>query len=265
MRYFIKLSAILIATVFFINTAHAEQYKLLIQPILSKQRTETFYKPLADYLSEATGHDIKVVGMSNFLAYWNAMRKGDEYQLILDAAHFTDFRIKRNNYNVLVKVYDTVTYSLVTSEDDLLFDPEELNGKTIATVTSPSLGGVRLFELYDNPLRQPIIRETTNFVDALRLLKEKKTFAALVPTPLINGDTTVNTMLTTDPVPHMALSASSSVDEITQRKITQALLSAGDTPEGLDLLQRLNLKGFEATDASTYDGHSELLADVFGY
>lgn len=265
MRYFIKLSVTLIAAVFFINTAHADQYKLLIQPILSKQRTETFYKPLADYLSQVTGHDIKVVGMSNFLAYWNAMRKGNDYQLILDAAHFTDFRIKRNNYTVLVKVNDTVTYSLITGEDDLLFDPEELTSKTIATVTSPSLGGVRLYQLFDNPLRQPIIRETTNFIDALKLLKEKKAFAALVPTPLINGDATVNTVLTTDPVPHMALSASSSVDALTQEKIKLALLKMGETPEGLDLLQQLNLKGFEAASSETYDGQIELLAEVFGY
>ena len=82
---------------------------------------------------------------------------------------------------------------------------------------------------------------------------------------MINGDATVNTVLTTEPVPHMALSASPSVDALTQEKIKQALLKMGETPEGLDLLQQLNLKGFEAASSETYDGQIELLAEVFGY
>lgn len=244
---------------------HAAEYRMIVQPILPAQHLIEAYRPLAHYLSAATGHEIEVVATTNFLAYWEAMRRGDRYDLLLDAAHFTDYRVKRLGYSVLAKLPDTVSYTLVTREDTLLFDAEEMIGQTLATVPSPSLGGVRLSQLYPNPSRQPAIIEVADFEAALQRVLSGEATAALVPSPLISGDTRFNTVMTTEPIPHMALSVSARVDARTRAAIREALVAARHTPEGQQLLRALNLAGFEPAEAELYDGYAPLLEEMWGY
>lgn len=242
----------------------AAELRLGIQPVLPPSELQAAYQPLADYLARATGSKVVIEPAGNFLAYWERMRRGS-YDLVLDAAHFTDFRVKRLGYHVLAKLPDTVSYALVTGEDVLLFDAQEMIGKTLATVPSPSLGGVRLSQMYPNPLRQPVIVETSNFQDALDKVKQGKAVGALVPTRLVSGRLDLNTVLTTRPVPHMGLSAAKGVSPAVRGAIRKALLSARDTPEGRRMLTAVQLEGFEPATAATYDGYARLLEGVWGY
>jgi hypothetical protein len=243
----------------------AEEYTLFVQPVQSQEQTQRAFKPLTDYLSARTGQKFKVETTLNFVTYWSRMRKQDGFDLVLDAAHFTDYRIKKLGFQVLVKLPDTVSYSLVTNESLLLFDAEELIGKKVATAPSPSLGGVRLAQLYPNTLRQPVSVPTNNFADALTRVRSKAIDGALVPTPLVSGDSTVNTVMTTEPVPHMGLSASKKVPAELRNKIRKALLDAHTTPDGQAMLQKINIQRFNPANAKQYDGYASLLEDVWGY
>ncbi len=256
------LIAMLLCAVSVASTA--AELHLGIQPILPAAQMRAAYQPLADYLGAATGSRVVIDPASNFLTYWENMRRG-KYDLVLDAAHFTDFRIKRLGYTVLAKLPDTVSYALVTGEDVLLFDAQEMIGKTLATVPSPSLGGVRLSQLYPNPLRQPVIVETSNFEDALEKVRQGKAVGALVPTRLVSGRVDLNTVLTTEPVPHMGMSAAKDVAPALRTALRQALLSARDTPAGQRMLQAVRLEGFEPATAATYNGYAKLLDGVWGY
>lgn len=247
------------------NTANAKTYFLAVQPIFSKERTISTYQPLAIYLSKATGHDIKIHASNNYVAHWEELRKNQAYDLALDAAHFTSYRTTKLKYTVLAKITDTVSFSLISNEDTAYFDAEELIAKRIATPASPSIGAVRLLSMYPNISRQPIFISTNNFPDSLKMLKSNKVDAALIPTPLISGDSSVNTILVTEPVPHMAISASNRVDKATKDKIRTALLNANSTEEGKILLNELNLPGFEKATNKTYKGYIDLLSDVWGY
>ncbi len=258
------LSAILMSLCV-VLPASADKLQLAIQPILSKSQTEAAYKPLADYLSKVTGHTITVKASFTFLDYWEDMRKNNGFDLVLDAAHFTDYRVQKMGYTVLVKVKDTVSYSLASHEDQLVFDPEELIGKKIAIIPSPSLGGVRLAEMFPNPLRQPRIVGTNNSTEALKKLRDKKVDAILIPTPMTRGVNSINIISTTQPVPHIALSASPKVDLTTQRAIRKALLDAPKTPAGEAMLKAINLGGFEKASNTTYKGYARLLQGVWGY
>ena len=245
--------------------ASSKELYLAIQPIMPKQELETFYQPLASFLSDATGHEVRINAHHNFVSYWEAMRKRTHFDLVLDPAHFTAYRINKFNYDVLVKIKDTLSFSLVTYEDVLLFDTTELIGKQIATPSSPSLGGVQLARMFPNPLRQPRVVNTDTFRDALIKLQEGDVTAALVPTPIISGNTSVNTVDTTEPTPHLALSVAASVDTNTRQRIQEALLSLEETADGRALLQKLNLSGFEKASNAQYKPFAFLLQDVWGY
>ena len=247
------------------NPVSSKELYLAIQPIMPKQQLETFYQPLARFLSDATGHNIRIHAHHNFVSYWEAMRKRTRFDLVLDPAHFTAYRINKFQYDVLAKIRDTLSFSLVTYEDVLLFDTTELIGKQVATPSSPSMSGVQLARLFPNPLRQPRVVNTDTFSDALIKLQEGRVTAALVPTPVISGNTSVNTVVTTPPTPHLAFSASAAVDAITRQRIQKALLTLHETPDGQALLQRLNLSGFEKATNAQYKPFASLLQDVWGY
>lgn len=242
----------------------ADTYSFIVQPFLTSAETKKVYAPLAKYLSEATGHTIQLKTSPNFLAYWQTMKKGG-YDLVLDAAHLTDYRAAKMNYKVLAKVLDVVSLSLVTGEDVFIFEPGELVGKRIASLASPSRGALVLDEFFPNPIRQPILVEVTNAQEAVQKVLDKKASGAIIPSPLVGGFPQLNLVKTTDQWPHIALSASSKVPAEVAKKIQDAMVNASKTPEGQKMLEEVNLPGFELADAKRYKGFSDLLKGVWGY
>jgi hypothetical protein len=267
-----NLSSVLFLFVF-LSTAigysansQAAEYSLAIQPILPQEELKKSYQPLADYLSQVTGHTITITTQRNFLFYWTKMRKGKKgFDLVLDAAHFTDYRIKAQGYTVLAKLPYTVSFSIVTSEDSFIMDEEELIGLRIATMPSPSLGSLRLEELFTNPMRIPVYIWETNTTIAVDKLISGEIDAAIIPTRLASTYDNLNLVLTTEPVPHMGLSASPTVPADVVEKIRQALVNAHTTDQGKKMLAALKIDNFEPATSETYDGYSDLLKEVFGY
>ena len=262
-----RITALLFTVfLFFSSTSFAAEYSLAIQPILSQKELKENFQPLADYLSKTTGHTISISTQRNFLFYWTKMRKKKAgFDLVLDAAHFTDYRAKTQGYTVLAKLPDTVSFSIVTSEDNFILDVEELIGLRVATMPSPSLGSLRLEELFTNPMRIPHYVWETNTTIAIEELTAGNIDAAIIPTRLASTYDNLNVVMTTDPVPHMALSASPDIPADLVEKIRNALVNAHLHPDGKNLLASLKIDNFEAANNSTYDGYAYLLQEVFGY
>ncbi len=246
-------------------TALAENYFLAVQPVLPPDEIAKNYKPLVKYLSKKTGHIFTVKSYRNFLTYWARMQKAKDMHFILDAAHFTDYRVKRKDYRVLVKFPDTVSFTVVTGEDNLVFDMDELISKRIATMASPGMGAVRLNSMFPNPVRLPFFIEANNAVDAVNKLLDGNVDAAIIPSPLVGNYESLNTVTSTEPVPHMALSASPEVPDEVALAVKQALLEAKDTPDGKMMLEAMNIEYFEEANANMYAGYADLLDGVFGY
>jgi len=244
----------------------AAEYFLAVQPILPEKELKKSYQPLADYLSAETGHTITISTERNFLFYWTKMRKKEKgFDLVLDAAHFTDYRIKKQGYTVLAKLPDTVSFSIVSSEDNFILDVEELIGLRVATMPSPSLGALRLEELFTNPMRIPTYIWEINTTVAVEKILNGELDAAIIPTRLASTYNNLNIVMTTEPVPHMGLSTSPNVPAEVRETIRQALLSADKTEAGKAMLGELKIDKFDPASSETYDGYSDLLKDVFGY
>ncbi len=245
--------------------AGAQELSLVVQPIQSPEATRQAFEPLAEYLSDASGHDVRLVTARNFVAYWETMKKGDTYDLVLDAAHLTDYRIKRMGYTPLAKVASVVSFALVTHEDNPIFEPKELIGKPVAAQASPSIGAVRLAEMFPSPLRQPVIVRVNNAGEAARKVRDGEAAGALIPSPMVGAFSYLYTVQTTPQIPHMALSASPRVPEDAQRAIRDALINAGNSRGGRQLLDHLRFQGFEPASPEIYEGYARLLQGVYGY
>ena len=245
----------------FSSQSFAEEYSFIVQPIMTPEKTKKIYKPLAEYLSKQTGHNIKIVTERNFLTYWYKMKKG-KYDLILDAAHFTDFRIDHLNYSVLAKIPNTVSFSLITNSKNMVFDQSELIGKTLATLPPPTIGAANLHKIFPSATRQPVIITTKSVEEAIKAVQSGKYYSALVPTPLINNVKGLHVVTTTEPIPHMAVSSSDKINTELQTKIKNALVNAKNTPSGKLLLKNLGISAFNPTTADTYKGYKEYLAGM---
>ncbi len=246
--------------------AQTAQYNLIIQPFLSPAQTRESFQPLADYLARVTNAEIKLVVSQNFVAYWEQMKRGDKFDIVLDAPYFTDYRIQNMDYEVLAKVKGTISLALVTHEDTFVLDPEELVGKTVAVLPSPSLPGIRLNEFFQNPVRQPYLRAANDSNHAIEMVLSKKAVATIVPTPIVEQYPSLNTVLYTDPLPHTAVSVSPSVPQPVRDAIKRALVDAEKTDVGQRMLRAINVpSGFEPATPQVYDGMAALLEGVWGY
>lgn len=257
---------LLVGALLYLPIAQAADYKLSIQPILPADELIKYYQPLADYLSAATGHNISIAPNKSFIYYWHKMRKRKKgFDLVLDAAHFTGYRTKNMGYTVLAKLPDTVSFALVTKDDNFIFEAEELINKKVATMPSPSLGSVRLEELFPNPMRIPKYVWEINVDVAIESVLSGKVDAAIVPTRIASGRTGLNTVLVTEPVPHMGFSAAPTVPAEDVAKIRQALLQADKSESGRKMLAALKVANFEPTENISYNSYGALLKYAPGY
>jgi len=138
-------------------------------------------------------------------------------------------------------------------------------GKPVATIASPNLSGLTLFQMFSNPMRQPDFRYADNARDAVDMLLKGKVEAALIPTPIAIGYPSLNVVTTSKQLPHLAIAAAPTVPEDVRERIRTALLNASRTPEGRAVLDMLNTQGFEAATNATYRGYADLLKGTYGY
>jgi phosphonate transport system substrate-binding protein len=185
----------------------------------------------------------------------------DEVNVRLVARKF----LQKQGYTVLAKIPDTVSFSIVTKDDSFILDTSELISKRIATLPSPSLGAVRLEQLFPNPMRIPNYAWEINSEVAIESVLSGKNDAAIVPTRLASTYEGLNIVLETEPVPHMALSASPDVPAELATKIRQALINANATDGGKEMLSQLKMNKFETADNDTYAEYADLLKAVYGY
>lgn len=249
--------------------AAGEELVLAIQPILDREQTERAFQPLCDYLGRATQRPCRLFTTTHFYPYWEAVRRGTDFNLALDAAHFTDFRAQRLGFEVLAKVPATVTYTLVTRNAELVFDHTELVGKRVATLGVPSVGAAYLSALYPNPVRQPLPVEVADADQGIRTLLAGRTFAAILPTPIIAqqmaAGAPISVVMTTEPIPHIALSAAPSLPPALRAQIRSAALAAHNTPQGLAMLRAIGFEQFDPADAGMYRGQATKLEQYHGY
>jgi len=245
----------------------AEGLTLLVQPILGEAPAQKEFQPLCDYLGAVAGRPCRILTPTTFIAYWNILRRG-EYELALDAGHFTDYRIRKMGFSVLAKVSDSMSYTLIVPDTRRITDPAELIGQRVATLGPLSIGAARFDALYPNPVRQPVIVEVASVEDGIALLRQQKAAAALLPTPLVGRPLAqggIAVVLTTEPAAHMALSASPRLATELRDKIRDAVLDAERRDAGKKMLQRVGIERFEPTSAGEYLNQGNVLKSYWGY
>lgn len=249
--------------------AAVNELVLGIAPLLSEAETLRQFTPLCQYLAQASGLPCRIATRPNFLGYWETMRRGQEYNLILDDAHFTDYRAQKMDYRVLAKFPGTVTYSLIVPRAARIQDPGRLVGRRIATFGIPSMGAALLNGLFPKPSKQPVPVEVDNAADGFALLRGGSVAAAILPTPLVRGEiargSPFRVLLSTEPLPHMGLSAAPDIDAALRQTLRDTLLNAQKSESGRAMLKAIGIERFDPANATVYKGKGRILQEYWGY
>ena len=239
--------------------------QMAIAPFLPESELSEAYTPVADYLSRRLGQPVELKLFPNYLSFWEATRGGSDFDIALDAAPVTDFRVQRQDWQVVARFDGEVTQSLVTRDDDLVLSPRELVNKRVAVQPSPSVGALVLYQLFPNPVQQPtLVFEQTNR-DVATAVLEGKARAGVIPTPLVGGYAGLYPVVTTEPLPFLGFSVSPDMNERTRKALQQALLSFPETEEGQRILEEQSLTDIVPATNRYYAGNAELLVGTYGY
>jgi phosphonate transport system substrate-binding protein len=243
----------------------AEPLQMAIAPFLPESELNEAYTPVADYLSRRLGQPVELKLFPNYLSFWEATRGGSDFDIALDAAPVTDFRVQRQDWQVVARFEGEVTQSLVTREDDLVLSPKELVNQRVAVQPSPSVGALVLYQLFPNPVQQPtLVFEQTNR-DVATAVLEGKARAGVIPTPLVGGYPGLYPVVTTEPLPFLGFSVSPAINQRTRAALKQALLSFPETEEGQRILEEQRLTDIVPASNRYYRGNAELLVGTYGY
>jgi len=245
--------------------AMAATLDFAIQPILGEEATVEAFSPLADFFAKITGDEVKIHTARDFPEYWVNQKKNNPYEIMMDNAFFTDYRNEKEGWISIAKIPGLVSYTLIVTADNAVFEADELVGQKIASLMPPAPSGIFLGQMFRNPLRQPYITPTNSSEESLQYLLDGKVMGAIIPTPLVNmalqeGKDLV-VVKTSVQIPHVAISVSPNVSEEMRDELRTALLEADKNDEGKALLKKLGFSNFEPADPSGYAGLMQYLID----
>jgi len=243
----------------------AEQFNLIIRSEEHGPDSPAAFAPLTAYLSEASGHDLTLRVPDSSLEHWQAMATEDDYHLVLDEGHFTDYRVRNLDYRVLAKVSGVSGFSVVTGPATVFVEPDELYGEPVASPAPPSLAALRLTELFPDPIRAPILVEVGSYDEGIQRVINGDVTAAIIPSSMVRDHPQLNVVMSTQLGPGMALSASPAVPGEAREVIRRAFLAARDIDAGRRALASAGVEGFEPASAALYDGYDRLLRGTWGY
>lgn len=250
---------------FAVTSAGAEQFNLVVRSEAHGAEALAAFEPLAEYLSDASGHQLTLHTPDSALEHWQAMVERDDYDLVLDEGHFTDYRVRNLDYRVLVRVSGVSGFSVVTGPATVFVEPDELYGEPVAVPAPPSLAALRLAELFPDAIRAPLLVEVGSYDEGVRRVINGDVTAAVIPSSMVREHPQLNVVMSTQEGAGMALSASPGIPADAREVIRRAFLAARDIDAGRRALGSARVDGFEPASAALYEGYARLLRGTWGY
>ena len=214
-------------------------YLFTAPPRESVEKGTEIYKPIADFLTDATGERFVYRHPGSWAEYSRGMQEG-EYDLAFDGPHFVSWRIKHIDHDVVVKLPQLHIWRVIARTDNVrINNMDDLIGKKVCAPKSPNFGMLTMMSHFSNPDKQPVHVITKGWKDGFNGVVQGKCEATVLPKtnhkkfdPTLSKTKAVHTHL---PYPNQAFTAGPKLDTTMKIKIRRAMLS----DEGQMALSRL--------------------------
>lgn len=228
------------------------------------------YGPVAEYLSKVLGKKVVYKHPGTWGVYRTEMLKGN-YDIVFDGPHFNSYRMENLDHNILAKMEIKHQFVVIMRKDDKRFNKlNELAGRTFCTHAPPNLGTLTLLSQFENPARQPVIRNTKGWKNIYDGVVAGKCVAGILPIANLNkydpSRASSRTIYTHRALPNQAFSAGPRLTREEQIKISRALVA----PEAKEPTAKLRAayrvgNSFITASNEEYLGVSEYLKNEWGY
>ncbi len=247
-------------------TDSPESFVLQGHPIFTPDQADLVYRPLVNYLNDVTPYRFDLKISRDFHRYWLDVRRELMPDLVLEEAHVTAFRIRRDGYTPLVRAAEPTSYSLLASPTYTDGTLRDFVGQPVSSMPSPSLGYLILSRWYENPMQQPAIQSNaSSWLDAIEIVFSMEAEAAIVPRNLVERYVNLEVIETSPEFPGLTLSASPAVPTAIQEEIRRALLVLHENDDHIAAVHELDIERFEGAEPEEYEGLDEWLSEVVGY
>ena len=268
-----KVNGLLISLIFififiFINpiTVHANKYTLVIEPTFPVEQGKRVYKPLQQWLSKKTGHDIEVVIDNNYYFYWRNANGSRTPDFTFDAPHVAAFRAKKKGYKAIATTVEPLSYHLIA-----LDEPQEgesiqdfLVSKKIVMLPSPSLASVFFNQWFTDLFAAPNKDVSAlSWLEAVEIVFDGGAQAAIVPDWMFNLYPNFASLKQSANIPGTTFMASPNLPQDVVDNFQTALLSLQNDEAAYDVLVELNTEGFKKPNLKDYDELMKLLPGSF--
>lgn len=253
------------------SPARAQQqggvFLLSAPPRESPELGEKTYGPIAAFLGEVTGLDVRYEHPDNPLLYWENLQR-NRYDIVFDESHFISWLILNHQHLPLVRVSGALiyVYYIDDSRDDLA-RLEDLAGRSVCGQSPPNQGTLALYELFENPFRIPHLVPMEGWSRIFEAVTADDCDAGIAPLELYerwnNGDK--HPLYMTRPLPNQTFSASRRLSPELKSRITAALLSEDGRRATAGLRELYNIAEFERAFEVEYIDHDRILTENYPF
>lgn len=144
------------------------------------EKGREIYLPITEKLSELLGEKVVYEQPGTWLEYSRKMRQG-YYDIVFDGPHFTAWRMKHLDHTPIVTLPGRLSFLLVANKSDKeINNARDLVGKQICGMASPHLATDMIYDLYKNPVLQPLIYDVKGQMkDVYQAFKDGKCRATI--------------------------------------------------------------------------------------
>jgi ABC-type phosphate/phosphonate transport system substrate-binding protein len=251
------------------NGAQGETWRISSSPSFTREQSEKVFIPIAQLLTKATGKDFEYRYPANWPAYIQSMRESKSV-LLFDEPHLVSWRIEHGKHIPLLKLSGNKSFVIITrNNDESIVQLSDLAGHPVCANAPPAIDGLVLLAQFNNPVRQPQIRQVKNYTDAYHQLLNGRCRGALLPARLYenisrNGNNT-RVLYLSEIFPNLTFSVDSRIPKPLQYQIQQILLSPDRTDTTGAMIDIID-PGTALLPAarSEYQGFSSLLKNFWG-
>jgi len=243
--------------------------KFCVYPNKSPKAIITVFEPLAKFLSEATGHPVKLVTAPDQVIFQKRALEG-EYDLLLACVACYFELHEKKGYSAIARGEPSFTGGMFVREDSPITKVEDLlHGKRIGAVKQHSYAGFLFWQEYlvENNLRlnpvDPYVFLGTQDSIAYGILNHKID-AGLFRTNFLESPkmkslkNKFRLILRSPDIPHFPFVVSPNLSKEHVRQITESLTSiTANTPLGEALFKSMEIQSIEAISDSDYDTFKE--------
>jgi ABC-type phosphate/phosphonate transport system substrate-binding protein len=253
---------------FFIDAVYAE-YILSAPPRENGKMGKETYEPLADYLSQVLGEKVVYQQPSGWFDYAQKMREG-RYDIIFDGPHFAAWRVKHLHHIPIAVLPGTLDFVLIAKANDQeINQTRDLNGKKICGMLSPNLGTSLIYELFVNPVLQPVIEEVSGGMqEVYKAFHNGQCRAAILRNHSFDNlpdseKAGLKIIAKTKSLPNQTITISKRLEKSAQQ-MADFMVSKDGAMAAQGLLSRYSRSApyFETTSSDRYEGIENLLEGV---